>query len=443
MKVFKKHSGQIVIMVPVIVGMLLFTGALVTDIGEMYNTKAKLSRAADAAALAGALELPDESSALSQAESYAVLNGYDPSEEDVTVTGELNPGGGNPNWYQVTISTVIYFKFARLLGVDSKTVEASATAEYLSYQPIDIFGGGDYGLPDIQYLEIHGPYGRYDYGDPYSTLYLGGAYDYEDNPLYDSGGYNYKLNVPSNYYSQHGTNTLEFEVYDPAIYTRWGSIDERYSAHGKSYSQNVTEYSIYAPDDTPTDYSDDVLVDTQTFNATSSSAYKKQWISTFTVDTSTYGTGDYRVNVSTTDGAGGNAYHLRAGPPGTFDPSNGTSIDASAHLQIFFTSSGSTDFTIGTIPSEAAGTTAHIRNFDTDVGAVSVHFHDDTGQLNWYGTLSSNGTWAEETFSIPEGYPGGTLTATYTAGKNDTSIWEMWYEGIVEGSTSSQVKLVE
>ena len=472
MDIFKliknKNSGQIIVIMPLLFGVLLLMGSLSTDVGELYNTKAKLSMAADAAALAAALELPSESNASSQAIYYATTNGFDPNENDISVTAELNPDGGNPNWYRVTVSKDVPLKFARILGRETITLSASATAEYTSFQPISIFGASDYGLPDVQALEIHGPYGRYDYGDPYSTLYLGGAYDYEDNPLYDSGGYNYVFNVPSNYNSINGTNTVELEIYDPALYKGSGSIDERYSAHGKSYSQNVTEYSIYAPDDTPNDYSDDVLIGTQTYSATYDSSLKEEWVSTFSFDSGTYGTGDYRVNVTSTDGAGGNVYHLRGGPPreggggqwvwrrvgrrwrrvweeteGEFDPNNGTSIAATDHLEIFFTSSGTAEFVIGTIPADAAGTVAHLRNFDTDVGAKSVHYFDDTGMLNWYGTLSSNGTWAEETFTIPEGYTGGTLTATYTASANDTSVWEMWYEGSVEGTQSSQVKLVE
>lgn len=441
-----RSKGQVIPLVAVMMVFFLALGALLTDVGILYSEKAKMSKAADAAALAGALRLPNTTDARNAALNYTSLNGYTNGTRNITVTTTLNPDGSHPNWYQVVIAKPYQLWFARLTGLNTTTVRAAATAEYIPYQPINIYGNGAYGTTGVQALEISGPYGRHDYGDPYSTRYLDGD-AYSNNPEYDANGYNFRLYVPSNYSTINGTSTCKLELYDPYMQTNSSSIDEKYNSHGSNYSSDTTVFTIYQPDATPHDYSDDIQVATHSYGSTSSTTYLKKWdTADFSFNTTTYGTGYYRVNVRSTNGSGGNAFQMRAGPPRSgstaFNPNNGTAIEANQHLQIFFTSAGTVNFSMGYIPPEAAGAKVHIRNFDTDVGAVSANYHDNTGQINWTGQLSTNDTWRENVFTVPSGYPGGTLTATYTAGANDTSIWEMWYEGVNIQAPGAKVKLV-
>lgn len=107
-------------------GMLAFTGfmALVADVGLLVLNRERLVNAVDAAALAGAHELPlNPSQAKVMAVNYALQNGVSPLEP---LVGEYL---GEPNT-KLTVSATrqVDFIFARVLGINSGNVSATATA---------------------------------------------------------------------------------------------------------------------------------------------------------------------------------------------------------------------------------------------------------------------------------------------------------------------------
>ena len=55
------------------------------DVGAWYARSASISRAADAASLAGVVWLPDLGAATAAAETAAERNGFDPADPDITV----------------------------------------------------------------------------------------------------------------------------------------------------------------------------------------------------------------------------------------------------------------------------------------------------------------------------------------------------------------------
>lgn len=440
----KNEKGQVLVLFS-LVFVLGFAGVAgtVVDLGLVYKEKVRMSTATDAAAIAGALQLPSSTAADAKAKQYASRNGYTDGQNGVSIT--TYPV--SPNQFQVIMTKPVKHYFMELLGIPSTTVTARAKAQYTSFQPINIWGTGTYGTAGAQSLEISGPKGYHSYGDPYSTQYLGTGYT--DNPNYNPYGYDYCLNVPSNYAAINGTSNVKLELFDATAGTSsctspTGWNDEVYTAHGTS-TQATTVYSIYAPDATPNDTSDDVQIATVSI-APGDVTYKCLWASpsAFTVNSATYGSGCYRVNVKTPTGSGGNAFHMRAGPGGTFNPSNGTSIDASGKFQMFFQNTGTVTMSLGTIPAAAAGMQLHINKFDTDIGALSINYTDGPSPnlINATGTLSTNDTWREDVLTVPAGYPGGTLKATYSAGADDTSVWQMWYDGAIPGQPG-YVKLVD
>jgi hypothetical protein len=94
----------------------------------------------------------------------------------------------------------------------------------------------------------------------------------------------------------------------------------------------------------------------------------------------------------------------------------------------------------------AAGKQLSIRKFDTDVGSLEVHYDyvapDGSVSEKFKGQLSTNGEFYTDTISLPLSYPGGKWRATYTAAANDTSVWEMSYEGGGPGKPGP-IKLVQ
>jgi hypothetical protein len=437
-----RQYGQGILYLTLTIVLILGLAGLTIDVGYLYRRRALAQTAADAAALAAALQLPSQTQALATAGEFASLNGYTNGADGATVVGTFNPDGSHPNWYRVRVSRSERLFFTQVFGFRSTRVGATAIAEYTARQPINIWGIGSYGTTGTQSLEISGPYGYYDYGDPYSTKYIGTGTT--ANSTYDPSGYNYWLNVPSNYSTINGTGTVNLELYDAMP---GSSNDENYTGHGVS-TQSTTVYSIYRPDMTPNDYTDDIQVGTVTITPSSSTTtYRLKWAvpSGFSFSSATNGTGKYRVNVRTTAGSGGNAFHMRAGPPRgsgvAFNPNNGTVLTSIGRIEQFFLSAATVTWELGYIPSAAAGMVCHIRKFDTDIGATSITYTDTTGLINRPGVLATNGTWREDVFTIPTGYPGGTLRARYSAGRTDTSVWEMWYEGVIVGEPG-KVKLV-
>jgi len=448
------------------------------------------------------------------------------------------------DWIRVTIRRRVAFFFMPLLGINDTFVTVYATARTTSQMPISICADDEYGLPDVQNLEISGPYAYYSYGDPYATKYLNNG---EPNPEYNPNGYDYFIYVPDNYQEINGTSMICIEIFDPETYS---SYDEVYSRNpmlpGQTQQTAVTHFTLYTPADTPSQWDNQTIIAQATYEGDSST--NEQWVipNGFTFDTAVYGTGYYRLNVKTTDGACGNSYNLRAGPPpppapspsgtytlkwyaydwdttndvtvtvngnivdweglqgqtgnrgyktyniditsfvdsypitirfkdnnggydkhknvrlyhngslveswqsswfstgdisyqwtesapgGSFNPNNGTKIKALGNLEIWFKKSGTVNFKLGYIPPQAAGLNLHINKFDTDVGAKSITYYDDLGN-SWAGQLSSNGTWKEDIITIPENYPGSYIYAQYQAGYNDTSVWNLWFEGSVPG----------
>jgi hypothetical protein len=76
------QRGQSLIIVAFLIVALLAAVGLAVDLGLMYVEKVRLGRAVDAAALAGAQELPDEAAAYDRMVEYLHLNGYDENAED-------------------------------------------------------------------------------------------------------------------------------------------------------------------------------------------------------------------------------------------------------------------------------------------------------------------------------------------------------------------------
>lgn len=154
-----QRRGAVLVMTMVIFVTLLAMAALTIDVGYMFNVRAELQNAADAAALAGASGLPlgpievrkrakeyaklhvgmakpdvqDKDVYLGRwdasTKKFTVLTGAFESDADgVRVVAQMSQARGNP----------IKFFFAPILGVYKKDVSASATASFGTGQPWNV-----------------------------------------------------------------------------------------------------------------------------------------------------------------------------------------------------------------------------------------------------------------------------------------------------------------
>jgi hypothetical protein len=462
---FQRSQGSILVLAAIAVTALIGFSAVAVDIGTITVIKGKAKVAADAAALAGAMRISNLDAAEEAVFSLAQKNGFTNGENNTTVTMQVNPTGENANWVSVSIQTTRPFSFGKIFGLNTQTINASSIAEFNAFVPLDINLGGTYGYaPGLVNLFNYGPYQRHSYGDAYSTKYLD---DRSNNPDYGEG-YNFQINIPENYRDLDGTKIVQIEIFDPDTYNSGGQSQPNGSTRidqilnpfitdsGYTSKYNKTVYSLYAPDDTPYDYQDDVLIATSTYQNSSSTDMKWTTPSGYNFNTQNYGTGNYRLNVNTIDGSSGNGYELRAGPPNYarnkgkegylsdgFDPNNGTVVMASGKLPISFNDSGQTTILFGEVPEEVAGKKLYIDKFDTDIDAQSIIYTCDSiaGQ-SWQGTLAGNDEWERDAIDVPSNYTPGNWFGTYNAGYQDTSVWMMTYDGYNSGS-SGIVRLVQ
>lgn len=117
----KSEEGSVVTIVALCMVVLLGMTALVTDVGLVYLKENRLASAVDAAALAGAQELPhNPGQAVAVARQYAELNGI--NEDDITVTLA-------PDNKALTVSGTeeVNMVLARVLGFNSRQVAAAST----------------------------------------------------------------------------------------------------------------------------------------------------------------------------------------------------------------------------------------------------------------------------------------------------------------------------
>ena len=149
MRARSRERGQILPVVALALVALLGVSAFAIDVGFAYYAKRQLQSATDAAALAGAQDLPNATTAVATAASYATAN--TPAnlssmtftyQTKCTATAVIATGCSaavNPNALVVTGSANTNTWFAKIFGFSSFSVSAHANAcSPCSSTPVDI-----------------------------------------------------------------------------------------------------------------------------------------------------------------------------------------------------------------------------------------------------------------------------------------------------------------
>lgn len=116
------HKGSIAVIIAMTIVVLLAMTALVTDVGAMALTRNKLQSAADSAVLAGAQELPSNTT---QAEIIA--RDYLDKNISDSYTADVVFSDSNQK-ISVNITKNIGFAFARILGINDGDINVHAAA---------------------------------------------------------------------------------------------------------------------------------------------------------------------------------------------------------------------------------------------------------------------------------------------------------------------------
>ena len=132
-KITKSESGQAIVLVALAMVVILGFAAIAIDFGSVALQKSDLQDAADAAALAGAGDLSNPSTARNSAITYAGQNGMKATQDGVTKDGDTitvtTPYNGDSTKIKVECKRTVTYTLAQVLGFNSTTVTASAVAQ--------------------------------------------------------------------------------------------------------------------------------------------------------------------------------------------------------------------------------------------------------------------------------------------------------------------------
>jgi hypothetical protein len=218
----KEERGQSIIILAFAVVMLLAFTGMAIDVGRLYGTRIQLSRAVDAAALAGVLELPDEEAAHERAAQFMSTNGIDPDLAQMALVTGGAAAIGQSNYLTVTAQLPMETMFLRFVGLDIVDVPGLAVAEFKS--PIEVYASqhSESGVTGAVNLSVFGRDSNPQWGDAFMGTQWSGEGDCRGvtpspNPYrHELGGkYPFRIHVPANYEALNGTSEIQVEILDP------------------------------------------------------------------------------------------------------------------------------------------------------------------------------------------------------------------------------------
>jgi len=159
---FINSDGQVIVIVALLIVAIVGMTALVVDMGSLYEDRRSLQGVADAAALAGAQELPESISAADQEARNSIEKNYQDDNDNVSVDIQFDSFLGVPDaMITVTVTNPDSpIRFGRVYGPGSSEVGATATAVVGSPNP--------YGNHVVPWGLIEG---EYEYGLEYKLKY--------------------------------------------------------------------------------------------------------------------------------------------------------------------------------------------------------------------------------------------------------------------------------
>ncbi len=216
------QSGFVLAFVAISLVVLLGLAGFAVDFWHWNQEGTRLQKAADAAALAGAFYMPNNTgqAGFTTAKSVAGRNGY-PAGPTVSVN---TAAGQLPTQLKVTISEQVKNFFGSLVGAGTTTITKHAVGEYEPAvnmgSPINQFGNdpeSGAALGSTRYPElwgnVFGPSSNKDKGDAFQANVCGAAQTDNcsgTNSDYDPNGYFYGINV------QPGAQgPMQVQIYDP------------------------------------------------------------------------------------------------------------------------------------------------------------------------------------------------------------------------------------
>jgi hypothetical protein len=446
--------GYVTVMVALALTALLVFVSFGVDVGHYYTRATQIQRAADAAALAGVVWMPDFDAASAAALEAAERNGFENGVNGITVVPEEVPGNNRQLRVVITDNDVTQY-FSKIV-YNGQTIGRKATAEYVLPVPMgspknvlgtgDLLSGAD---RENFWAAVNGYCAGHESGDKklaYYESYTSSSYNGSRcnngsaaTSSYDPDGYYYAIELPT------AASTLTLQGYD-AGYNRTGSsmdVDLESSGNNQSIT---TAFDIYAVDNTPLDLSDLSLLTTITVG-TNDTTYQNQWKTLHTWNAPAAGTYYVRVRTPgpTTESRASNGFGLRAYTGSTFSlcttitggsgySANCPQIHALTDLSVFANLSGAqAAFYLAQVDPVHAGKTMRITLFDTGEGASLLEILDPNG---------NPATFSWTTPCSPPTPPTGGCSATNVTSLNVSGTGTQPYTGLNSNSKYNDRSIV-
>ncbi|NLE26060.1 MAG: hypothetical protein GX625_12105 [Clostridiaceae bacterium] len=258
-KYLKKENGQSLVIFAFMMVIFLGLSALVVDIGVIALSKAEIQNTADSAALAGAMELPDDpSQARIVANEYISANGKPGDLADVSI-------GENDKSITVTINRNKSMTFAKILGVEESAVTADATASIGVAAsvpwivPFVIPKPESFNFDEIYVMRMYGGGAYQDYPDTGYPRNYNYPSDYRNDPVYKnyplSNRYPYQFDY-MNVYIERNTNFYNYINWLEFGYHETFSINQNmyYYAPSSGGRESVDAFARRVSRDPNSDY---------------------------------------------------------------------------------------------------------------------------------------------------------------------------------------------
>ncbi len=234
---------------------MMGVSALVVDLGAAHLEAGRIQKAADAAALAGVVRLPNGfASAETRAREVASANGYTDGVDGVTVT--VIPVGVADETIQVTITRDEVQQYFSQVFRDPSPITRSATAQYV--QPVPLGSPRNYlgtatlplglsgdGIENF-YLAVSGECTRREYGDRITPRAMNnpssphgctpGSNGALANPEHDNRGYLFGVTVPP----ARGALPVHLQMFDAPVCTNTATAVRIYGEGASPFNVTVT-----------------------------------------------------------------------------------------------------------------------------------------------------------------------------------------------------------
>ena len=450
------EAGYVLPMTALLLIPLMIFAAFATDVGAWYVRADQTQQAADAAALAGTVWLPDEPQAEAVALDVAARNGFrDPAWTAVNggtpnATVNVPPvsaGGG----LRVDIITESPSFFGSVV-LDDITIErraiATVTEPVRMGNPSNGIGTGNLAVselgvpPDGVWLSLNGYCQDHEQGDPFSVGNFGAPYSGGNrgwacstanagaNPTYNPDGYTFIVDVPS------GAGAVALEIFEPGICTDADTSDDLFSASDNWANSPRINTKVFANDGTDR-YHEDNLASTPVFDylygigdCTGGSGAGGRWYTMYTIPSGSASEGKWYIQTAVRNEpseSGLNNFSLRARPVADTGLCSSMTDPTCPQLYAYdwlslyrpdFGGAASTsEFFLAEIDTVHRGKTVEVTLFDPGEGMNNIQFLDPSGNEVAFeyrrancsvGLVCIDNTyWPEETTAGPDDDCGG------------------------------------